>query len=301
MGNADGKDNANNVYDSLDGSPAQAKEQQQPQGPDYSRVKSCAQPLNEASEGSEERHARAEDVAPGVLTGLREAAANNYPQTQPDPFNELAEEDASGMQSAASSVPRLPSLQGHGRGREGEGAEDIRPSESSYVPASQTMSFDEFKEGPGAELHRAYDELRQHLKTEKGRMREITRMVNSKKAEIDRFVHAISDLDEENAAMTRENAKLESNLVNNGDSNPEDGHLEKVVPTVESSAKTALADQRRSLVIRCEQTKAAYRAIHVEFQLCKKQIEETQLLKKRAMSDIVAAYERLATQNVKPL
>ena len=242
-----------------------------------------------------------EGDAPAVLVGLREAAANNYPQTQPDPFNERAEEeeeDVSGLLSAASSVPRLPNLPQGAVSGQGQGqGQGIYPGDVGYVPANQTMSFDEFKEGPGSELHRAYDELRQHLKTEKGRMREITRMVNTKKAEIDRFATAISDLDAKSAVLSRENSKLEHSL----EGSPEQTQKESASPSIESPEKTKMIDQRRSLVMRCEQTKAAYRAIHVEFQLCKKQIEETQLLKKRAMSDIVAAYERLATQNIQSL
>ncbi len=240
-----------------------------------------------------------EGDTPAVLLGLREAAANNYPQTQPDPFNERTEEEedgVSGMLSAASSVPQLPNLPQGAASGQGQG-QSIYPGDVGYVPANQTMSFDEFKVGPGSELHRAYDELRKHLKTEKGRMREITRMVNTKKAEIDRFATAITDLDAKSAVLSRVSTELENSLGGS----PEQTQKESASPSIENPEKTKMIDQRRSLVMRCEQTKAAYRAIHVEFQLCKKQIEETQLLKKRAMSDIVAAYERLATQNIQSL
>ncbi len=300
-GSLEGKDSAN-IHDSRDGGFSHGRQQEQPQGPEHPQVVGRSQSLNsDGSHGRQVRHppiSKAEDDAPAVLAGLREAANNNYPQTQPDPFNERAEEEASGILSAASSVPRLPALQGQGRGEDGAVPYTGDPS---YVPSSQTMSFDEFKEGPGAELHRAYDELRQHLRTEKGRMRDITRMVNAKKAEIDQFASAILDLDAKNVELTKQNAKLETSLKESNSGSPEQTEGEASAPSMESPARSALADQRQSLVMRCEQTKAAYRAIHIEFQLCKKQIEETQLLKKRAMGDIVAAYERLATQNAKAL
>ena len=93
-----------------------------------------------------------EGDAPAVLVGLREAAANNYPQTQPDPFNERAEEeeeDVSGLLSAASSVPRLPNLPQGAVSGQGQGqGQGIYPGDVGYVPANQTMSFDEFKEDP---------------------------------------------------------------------------------------------------------------------------------------------------------
>jgi hypothetical protein len=108
-------------------------------------------------------------------------------------------------------------------------------------------------------------------------------------------------LDAKNVELTKQNAKLETSLKESNSGSPEQTEGEASAPSMESPARSALADQRQSLVMRCEQTKAAYRAIHIEFQLCKKQIEETQLLKKRAMGDIVAAYERLATQNAKAL
>lgn len=221
-----------------------------------------------------------------TLQELRRAGAEQYPQAQPDPFNERAEEI-----TPSSSVPKLPILpQALGSNSSNESVNGKGPN---YVSSEETMSFEEFKEGPGAALHAAYEDLRQHLKTEKSRMREITSLVNRKKAEIDQYSQAINDVDARAGEVAHEGHMLEDSLNNEGQAD----QIDEVVAQAESN----YAEERESLLMRMDQTKASYRALHMEFQLCRKQIEETQILKKRAMNDIVSAYDRLAVHRPQPL
>ena len=93
--------------------------------------------------------------------------------------------------------------------------------------------------------------------------------------------------------VAHEGHMLEDSLNNEGQAD----QIDEVVAQAESN----YAEERESLLMRMDQTKASYRALHMEFQLCRKQIEETQILKKRAMNDIVSAYDRLAVHRPQPL
>jgi kinesin family protein 6/9 len=235
-----------------------------------------------------------DDDVSGTLADLRQAGANDFPEAQPDPFNERGEQEM----RYASSVPKLPYLPNamgsNSSNESGDGNALPDLHDPLYVPAEQTMSFEEFKSGPGSALHSAYNDLREHLRTEKGRMREIAGLANRKKAEIDQFSVYIAEIDQQSQQVAAGAEQLEGSL--NDGALGAAGQVESVV----QEAERKFAEERNSLVMRMEQTKASYRAVHVEFQLCKKQIEETQMLKKRAMNDIVSAYDRLATHRPQP-
>ena len=235
-----------------------------------------------------------EHTGSSTLENLRRAGGNpgDYPQEQPDPFNERAEE-----LTPASSIPKLPLLPqamgSNGSGDSANGNGDGKDDHPRYIPAEHTLSFEEFKEGPGAALHAAYEDLRQHLKTEKGRMREITSLVNRKKAEIDQYTIAINDVDAKARDFALEGQVMENSLHEGGQIDNLDDETREALSKVK--------EEKQSLVMRMDQTKASYRALYMEFQLCRKQIEETQVLKKRAMNDIVSAYDRLAVHRPQPI
>ena len=59
--------------------------------------------------------------------------------------------------------------------------------------------------------------------------------------------------------------------------------------------------QRQSLQAQLDEAKGNYRAGYMELQLCKRQIAEAQLLKKRAMGGLVSAFDKLASATRVPL
>lgn len=59
--------------------------------------------------------------------------------------------------------------------------------------------------------------------------------------------------------------------------------------------------QRQSLQAQLDEAKSNYRAGYMELQLCKRQMAEAQLLKKRAMSGLVGAFDKLASAMRVPL
>ena len=63
-------------------------------------------------------------------------------------------------------------------------------------------------------------------------------------------------------------------------------------PSSPSSAQSSVTQVIASMTERLQSAKQEYRAAHVELQLCKKQVSDTNILKKRAMNDIVSAYDK---------
>ena len=59
--------------------------------------------------------------------------------------------------------------------------------------------------------------------------------------------------------------------------------------------------ERIALQAALDEAKNDYRAGYMELQLCKRQINEASSLKKRAMSALVAAFDKIATSNRIPL
>jgi len=151
-------------------------------------------------------------------------------------------------------------------------------------------NFEAFKLGPGHALHETYNDIRRTVHLEKNRQREVVSLLNRRKAEIDELMSSIHVYQKEEKALLQDhaltkqpteetiNASEEANASNDDQS----GQL--------SSIQSVIA----GMVNRLDAAKAEYRAAHMELQLCKQQIAETQILKKRAMNSIVGAYDKSA-------
>lgn len=149
--------------------------------------------------------------------------------------------------------------------------------------------FEAFKLGPGQALHETYDDIRRTVHLEKNRQREVISLLNRCKAEIDELMSSINVYQKEEKALLQDhvqtqqpvdefcNASKESNDVSSDD------HSEQL-----NSIQSVIA----GMVNRLDAAKSEYRAAHIELQLCKQQIAETQILKKRAMNSIVNAYDK---------
>lgn len=142
----------------------------------------------------------------------------------------------------------------------GRGAGEPSPSDDAAQAAQE--SFDEFKAGPGLQLHQAYEQVKAELRVNKLRQREIVAKVNQLKGEIDQISAMLQEMD------------------------PNDH---------------ATAGRRENLLNSLEAVKAEYRALHMEMQLCKNQVTEAQALKKRAMASLVMAFDNFTSGHRQPL
>jgi len=131
-------------------------------------------------------------------------------------------------------------------------------------PHSSRMgtTFEDFRLGQGRQLHDAYEDVRAALKEERSRQKGLVSLVNQRKGAIDALLVMMRDND------------------NDASKDPEEA-----------------ARERAALQSEIDAAKLEYRAGYVELQLCKKQISEASLLKKRAMHDIVNAFDKLASAN----
>ncbi len=161
--------------------------------------------------------------------------------------------------------------------------------------------FEAFKAGAGKVLHDAYEDIRRTVHVEKARQREVASLLNRRKAEIDELQSSLAVYLEEEAELRRKQQlsaqqssdpapQLEENGIADSDSS-------KVVAAATLSDKsteqlTGLTSVISGMRIRLDEAKTGYRAAHMELQLCKKQLTETQILKKRAMNSVLSAFEK---------
>jgi hypothetical protein len=107
-----------------------------------------------------------------------------------------------------------------------------------------------FTAGPGKHLNDSFEEAKEALKSNKARQREIVSLLNEQKALIDEYTSYLSRLSDD----------------------------------ASNSPESEIAMER------LDAAKKSYRAAHHELQICKEQINETQSLKKRAMTAMLTAF-----------
>jgi kinesin family protein 6/9 len=133
----------------------------------------------------------------------------------------------------------------------------------------------------GKELFVAYEEAKETLKNNKKRQKQIITMLNDQKYLID----------EVNIEVTQyQTIYLEKQeQIDAADSDdPEMAQYEEELEEIQS----VIATKKEQL----EKTKKQYRTVHQELLLCKEQIQETQSLKKRAMSALLMAFNEYMQQ-----
>ena len=110
--------------------------------------------------------------------------------------------------------------------------------------------------------------LHAHTHQERSRQKSIISLVNQQKGAIDGTLSLLKDLDNHNDASL----SLDEKEV-----------------------------QRARLQGQLDEAKLTYRAGYMELQLCKRQLAEATALKKRALSGLVGAFDRLSAANRVPL
>jgi kinesin family member 6/9 len=138
-------------------------------------------------------------------------------------------------------------------GRNGTEA-DERESEP-ILYKSREEYLQEFTVGPGRALNESFEQIKETLKCNKTRQREIVSLLNEQKQIID-------DLTSQLISMSEEELEL---------------------PGVDI------------LKEKLDSAKKSYRAAHHELQICKEQVNETQSLKKRAMTTMLSAFNDYIT------
>jgi hypothetical protein len=256
-----------------------------------------------------------------TIDSLRDATAGGIlPQSMPDPFDDGNEEGKRQQYTPAHISKNFSRDQIRSSTADNTDIPDTdRMGGAAAVhsaPSKSALSFEDFKEGAGAVLYQAYNDIRRALRVEKNNQREITSILNQRKAEIDELQASLSaytqelralheSRDEELRAQSDEKregagagagSEEESSLKgadmrteNDTDMTPRELHFLE-----QSENITSVIDDVSQ---RLGRAKDDYRAAHVELQLCKQQIEDTQVLKKRAMNSIVSAYDKASSSS----
>jgi kinesin family protein 6/9 len=133
------------------------------------------------------------------------------------------------------------------------------------------------KTSAGKDLHEAYEELKETLKTNKKRQKQIVTMLNDQKYLMDEITIEINQYQQ---ILTEKQSEREE-----GGGNEEAGEEEQEIVKIIQVKKEKL-----------DSTKKHYRTVHQELLLCKEQINETQSLKKRAMNALLMAFNDFMKQ-----
>lgn len=130
----------------------------------------------------------------------------------------------------------------------------------------------------GKDLYSAYEELKETLKENKKRQKQIITLLNDQKfiideltIEINQYLTILQDQEEEGENGDDEDQKKDEK----GDDNGAKEELENMI-----------LEKKEKL----DASKKQYRTVHQELLLCKDQIQETQSLKKRAMNALLVAF-----------
>jgi hypothetical protein len=130
----------------------------------------------------------------------------------------------------------------------------------------------------GKDLHSAYEELKETLKTNKKRQKQIITMLNDQKyildeitIEMNQYCQILTDKQQE---FSHEHEQPH-----------DDKEREELKEEIEEIERI-IQNKREKM----ESVKKQYRTIHQELLLCKEQIQETQSLKKRAMNALLMAF-----------
>lgn len=201
---------------------------------------------------------------PGALASASTAAANAGGDEGGPPSPSF---DSSPPQGSPQPTLHLrhPDGDGDDEGHDGVGGQGGADADGPLPnPASSRMgtTFADFRLGQGRQLHDAYEDVRAALREERARQKGLVSLVNQRKGAIDALLVMMRDNDNDTQKDSEEAAK-----------------------------------ERLALQSEIDAAKLEYRAGYVELQLCKKQISEATLLKKRAMHDIVSAFDKLASAN----
>lgn len=140
---------------------------------------------------------------------------------------------------------------------------------------SPLVSFDDFKVTAGAEIQLKYDTAKNNLKIVKARQKQLVNLINKQKAEIDRCNEIIQIFNQEKELGRAQGQMPDLNVSN-----------EHNVTSVER-------DNNLELI---EIAKKIYREAHADLILCKKEIEDLQLVKKRCLAELLSSYETYCRQ-----
>ena len=224
-----------------------------------------------------------------TLAMMRTESKNIPPEAMPDPFSET--NGSSGTDTAK--IIKTPITHP-------ASVKQLNTSNSTSKLRDETvlMTFDEFKNGPGKALHCAYEDIRSAIRVEKERQRQITSMVNQRKAEIDALQLALHAYQKEQEEKAREDAcvEVEMNRHTNSADDASAINSATVSPSSPISHQNSVDQVVSSMMERLSEIKGEYRAAYVELQLCKRQVADTIILKKRAMNDVILAYDKICDQ-----
>ena len=146
--------------------------------------------------------------------------------------------------------------------------------ENSALYEVETMSnkritFEEFKLTEGKSFQVKYEDIKDILKSSKERQKQIVRVINERKVDIDSCNEIIRRYRDEQSLSNE---------------------LQGVVDVLNESDRID-SDSFKKSCEEVEKSKKAYREAHAELILCKKEIDELQSLKKKALAAIVDAYD----------
>lgn len=130
----------------------------------------------------------------------------------------------------------------------------------------------------GKDLYSAYEELKETLKENKKRQKQIITLLNDQKFIIDELTIEI------NQYLT-----ILQEQEDEGE-NRDDGDGKKDERSDDNGAKEELENMILEKKEKLDASKKQYRTVHQELLLCKDQIQETQSLKKRAMNALLIAF-----------
>jgi hypothetical protein len=140
---------------------------------------------------------------------------------------------------------------------------------NAKLMSGKQITFEEFKLREGKSFQIKYDNIKDTLKVSKERQNQIVRIINEQKANIDSCNEIMRRYREEESLLTE---------------------LKGVADVFNESARVDSETYKESCEA-IEKSKKAYRDAHAELLICKKEIEELQYLKKKALTAVVDAYD----------